>query len=237
MVRLIYIFALFFILTSCIGRNHRKENGQREYFRPVGIIDRTKEFSGRNIWVSLNDKERIDGYSRIGDSIFGGEIACYVEPLKNIDIKTFQVLTGTDYAKDKKNVYYPLQVTCIDYIDCGVCFYTEIIVKRANPLKFKYLGKDYATDGKLVFFRGKLLRGADGATFKVIEGPRFFFFATDKNQVYEHDKIFQEADPTTFYYGKTDPRNKVLECEDRYIIGDKNHKWEFIPPDKIRKID
>ena len=230
MVRLTYIFALYFlILTSCVG--------QKKYFQPTGIIDRTEEFSGRNIWVSLNDKERIDGYTRIGDSIFGGEIACNIELLKDIDTKTFKVLAGTQYAKDKNNVYYPIEIPCIDFIDCGVCFYGRVVVEGANPIEFRYLGKDYVTDGKLVFFRGKLLKDADGTTFQVIEGPEYFYFATDKNRVYKHDEIFRDADPATFYYDKTDPRNRIREFDKKYIIGDKNNKWEFTPPDKITKIE
>jgi hypothetical protein len=216
-------------LTSC--------NGQINYFQPKGIIDKTKEFADKNTWTSLNDKERVDGYTRIGDSIFGGEIACNIKPLKNIDIKTFKVLAGTQYAKDINYVYYPLEVPCIDYTDCGVCYYSKIIMDSANSASFQYLGKDYATDGRLVFFRGQLLRGADGVTFKVIEGPEYFYFATDKFHVYKHDKVFNDAEASTFYYDKTDPRNKVSEYDNRFIIGDKNNEWEYIPPDQIKKVD
>jgi hypothetical protein len=229
MKRLTPIFALFLLtLTSC--------SGQSKYFEPKGIIDKTKELVDKKIWTSLNDKERIDGYTRIGDSIFGGEIACNIKPLKNIDTKSFKVLPGTQYAKDANHVYYPIETNCIDYTDCGVCYYSKIILENANPASFEYLGKDYATDGKLVFFRGQLLQGADGATFKVIDGPEYFYFATDKNHVYKHDKIFNDADPATFYYDKTDPRNRVSEYDNKYIIGDKNNKWEYIPPDQIKKI-
>jgi len=227
MARLAYIFVLFIlILTGC-----------NRYFKPTDIIDRTEEFSGKNIWVSLRDKERIDGYTRIGNSIFGGEIACNIEPLKNIDIETFQVLAGTQYAKDKNNVYYPIEIPCIDFIDCGVCFYGKIIVEGANPTDFEYLDKDYATSGNLVFFRGELLKGADGETFRVIEGPRYFYFATDKNNVYKHDKIVKDADPSTFYYDETDSRNVISEIFNKYIIGDKNNKWEYLPPDEMKKIE
>ena len=227
MKRLTYIFSLSLLtLTSC--------SGQTKYFQVTGIIDKTKELSGKNIWTPLKDKERIDGYTKVGDSIFGGEIDCNIKPLKNIDIKTFKVLAGTKYAKDTNHIYYPIETNCIDYTDCGVCYYSKVILENANPATFQYLGKDYATDGKLVFFRGQLLQGADGATFKVIEGPEYFYFATDKNSVYKHDKIFAGADPATFNYLKNDPRNKVLE--NRYIIGDKNSKWEYIPPDQIVKI-
>ena len=217
------------ILTSCCG--HKK------YFQPSGIIDRTEEFSGKNTWVSLGHNERIDGYTRINGDIYGGEIACNVKPLKNIDIKTFEVLAGTQYAKDKNHVYYPITITCIDYVDCGVCYYSKVLVADANPANFRYLGKDYATDGKHVYFRGELLEGADGTTFKVIEGPEYFYFATDKNQVFMHGKVFRDADPATFYYDEANPRNLISEWSNRYIIGDKRNKWEFTPPDKILRID
>ena len=224
---LTHIFALFLLtLTSC--------SGQTNYFEPKGVIDKTKKLADKNVWTSLNDKERIDGYTKIGDSIFGGEIACNIKPLKDIDVKTFKVLAGTKYAKDKNYVYYPIEIICKDYKDCGVCYYSKIVLQNANSATFQYLGKDYATDGKLVFFRGKLLPDADGATFKIIEGPEYFYFATDKNSVYKHDKIFVDGDPATFNFVKNDPRNKLLEF--RYIIGDKNNKWEYIPPDKIMKI-
>ena len=232
MKSIFYLYASFLLtLSSC--------SEQIKYFHPTGIIDKTKELSGKNLWTHLNDKERIDGYTRIGDSIFGGEIACNVNPLNNIDIKTFKVLAGTKYAKDTNHVYYPLEIPCVEYTDCGVCFYSKVIIESANPASFKYLGKDYATDGKLVFFRGKLLQGAGGATFKVIEGPQYFYFATDKYHVYKHDKIFQDADPATFYYDKNDLRNIVSESDKRYIIviGDKNNEWEYIPPDQIIKVD
>jgi hypothetical protein len=138
-------FFLVLTLTNAIS--------QSKYFRPTGIVDRTKSLSGKNAWTSLNDKEQIDGYTRIGDSIFGGEIACNITPLKNIDFKSFEVLAGTKYAKDTNHVYYPLEIFCVDYADCGVCYYSKIILENANPDSFRYLGKDYATDNKHVYFR------------------------------------------------------------------------------------
>jgi len=230
MKRQICLFALFSLfLAGC--------SGQKNYFEPKGIVDKTKELSGKNVWTPLNDKERIDGYTRIGDSIFGGEIACNIKPLKNVDTRTFKVLPGTNFAKDTNHVYYPVEIICVDYSDCGVCYYSNIMLDSANPLSFRYLGKDYATDGKLVFFRGRLLQGADGATFKVIDGPAYFYFATDKNHVYRHDNIFTEADPATFYYDKKDKRNIESEYGGRYIIGDRSNEWEYIPPGQIKKIE
>lgn len=67
-------------------------------------------------------------------------------------------MAGTKYAKDNIHVYYPLEIPCVDYEDCGVCYYGKIIIDNANPRTFKYLGKDYATDGENVFFSWKINR-------------------------------------------------------------------------------
>jgi hypothetical protein len=224
---IVLILSLFFV--NC--------NGQNKYFEPSGIVDKTEQYnSDSRQWKSLNDKERVDGYTRIGDSIFGGEIACNIEPLKELDLESFKVLAGTKYAKDKKHVYYPIEVSCVDYADCGVCYYAKIIVENANPSTFKYLGKEYATDGKNVYFRAELIKRADGKTFKIIDGPEFFYFATDKNNVYKHNSVFKNADPSTFYFDKDDKRTINKEYEHKYIIGDKDNEWMYIPPDSIKKV-
>jgi len=228
MKQLFFLFTFFVCITSC----------KNEYYKPEGIIDRTEEFiQKKQGWTLLKDKERVDKYTRIGDSIFGGEIACNVKPLKNVDAKTFKVFAGTKYAKDKNHVYYPLAIPCIDFTDCGVCFYGKVIIESAHPEDFKYLGKEYATDGKNVYFRGELIKSADGETFKVIDGPEFFYFATDKNFVYKHNTLFKDADPSTFYFDKSDKRNMNQKYGSKYIIGDKNKQWEFIPPNTINEIE
>lgn len=90
---------------------------------------------------------------------------------------------------------------------------------------------------KMFFFRGKLIENADGASFKVIDGPNYFYFATDKINVYKHSEIFKDADVETFYYDKKDKRNIVSEYENKFIIADKNKKWEFIPPNSIIEVE
>lgn len=223
------LLTLLAIVINCYGQN--------KYYKPKGIVNKTKYYQqDSSQWVTLNDKERVDGYTRIGDSIFGGEIACNIEPLKGIDVATFKVWPGTKYAKDKNHVYYPLSILCDDYVDCGVCFYSKIIIKGANPETFRYLGKEYASDGENAYYRGELVKEADGKTFKVIEGPEFFCFAIDKNHVYKRDKIFSKADPVTFYYDKDDKRNIDTEFEHKYIIGDKNKEWKFVPPNSIKRV-
>ncbi|MEL6193233.1 MAG: DKNYY domain-containing protein, partial [Bacteroidota bacterium] len=101
---------------------------------------------------------------------------------------------------------------------------------------FVYLGKDYATDGENVYFRGELIESADGKTFKVIDGPEFFYFGVDHNNVFKHDEIFEEADPATFYFDRDDKRTIGTEYEHKYIIGDKNKEWLYVPPDSFKKV-
>ena len=217
----ISIYVLFLTLLGCIGNS---------YFEPKGIVDKTEEYIKTNKgWIILKENERIDGYTRVGNSIFGGEIDCNIEPLMGVDAQSFKVLPGTSYAKDRNHVYYPLVVPCIDYSDCGVCFYGEIIIKSANPETFEYLDKEYAVSGRNTYFRGELIPQADGKTFRVVDGPEQFYFAVDTNYVYIYDRIFKEADPSTFYYDKNDKRNTTDLLMEKYIIGDKNHKWQYSP--------
>ncbi len=226
------IFALCLIFFT-----YTKSAGQIKYLKADSVIDKTEKLKENKAgWTLLQDREKIDGYTRIGGSIFGGEVDCNVSPIKDADVSTFKVYPGTKYAKDKKHVYYPIMIRCIDYDDCGVCYYEKVIVENANPSKFRYLGKDYSTDGKHAYFRGQLIKEADGRTFKAIEGPEYFYFAADKNGVYMHEKTFRDADPSTFHYKKNDSRNNVSDFNTRYIIGDKNHEWEFSPPDSLKKL-
>ncbi|CAL2092828.1 DKNYY domain-containing protein [Tenacibaculum sp. 190524A05c] len=229
MKKLVTSLILSTFLISC---KNPKSNFER-----TNIVDRTIAYSKNEIkWIALQKNASIDGYTRIGDSIFGGEIACNIKPLKGIDIASFKVLPGTKYAKDKNNVYYPIDITCLDYKDCGVCYFSKIKLDQANSRKFKYLNKEYASDGKNVYFRGELIPNADGESFKVIDGPEFFFFATDKKHVYKHNEIFDEADSKTFHYKSEDKRNIIQEYEHKFIIGDETKEWEFIPPNTITRI-
>jgi hypothetical protein len=223
MKRQIFILLLLIAFIGC------------RYYEPEGIVDKTEDYiKAKKSWTKLEDKVSVDGYTRIGDSIFGGEIACNIKPLENIDVETFEVLPGTKYARDKNHIYYPWGVPCICYFNCGVCFYSGIIIKDANPKTFKYLGNGYASDRQKAFFRGELIENADGLSFKVIKGPEFFYFAVDSNNVYRHNQIFKEADPLTFYYDSINERNNPKLG--RIIISDKEHEWQYTPPTTIEEI-
>ena len=130
------ILFLMAFLMSC--------NGQGKYYNPTGIADKTDEFKELDQWTALENKVSIDDYTRVGDSIFCGEVNCNIGPMEGVDASTFKVWAGSQYAKDKNKVYYPIEIPCIDYTDCGVCFCGKYTVEGANPETFTYLGKDYA---------------------------------------------------------------------------------------------
>jgi hypothetical protein len=185
-------------------------------------------------WVSLQEGQSIDGYTRKDNRIYCGGVRCGAPAMAGVDASTFKVWPGSKYAKDKANVYYPLSIVCRDGATCGACFCDEYVIRDLSVNDFDYLGKDYATDGIKVFFRGEELAGADGKSFKVIDGPAFFYFAVDKSNVYEHNSVFTGADPSTFYYDPLDKRND--EVINHSVIADKRHKWLFIPPDGIKRL-
>ncbi len=230
-----YLIIIWLIISTFSIANSCK--AQSKYFVAKDVIDKTEQLIKSNAkWTHLKNNEKIDGYSRVGDSIFGGEISCNISPLKNVDSKTFEIYPGSKYGRDKNYVYYPLVTSCVDYDDCGVCYYSKIIVENANSSTFDYLGNDYATDGKNVFFRGELISGADGSSFNVIVGSEFAYLAKDKNHVFRLGKIFENADASTFYIIK-DERSATKNSEDKITVGDKDSKWEIVPPDQITKIE
>ncbi|MFM2393802.1 MAG: hypothetical protein RLZZ546_1784 [Bacteroidota bacterium] len=214
----------------------RCEHNSKQFLVP-NIVDKTNSFSRQEIWVRLNDKERIGGYTRIGDSIFGGEFLCNIKPLENIDINTFEVLIGTKYAKDKKHVYFPLEIICYEYSDCGSCYYSKVVIPKANPKSFTYLGKDYATDNKWVYFRGKLINGADAKTFKVVDGNKYTYFAIDTNHVYKYDHVFWGADPSSFCIDTIDMNNVANKTPFTVLLKDKKSVWVYHPPNDIKKLE
>lgn len=201
------------------------------------LKDSKRELTKANIWISLNEKETVDGYTKLNGLIYGGEIACDVKPLEGIDVPTFQVLPGTKYARDKNHVYYPIRISCIDYTDCGVCYYADVLIAGADPATFVYLNKEYAIDNDQVYFRGEPIKGADSRTFKVIDGPEYFFFARDRSKVYYLNHYFKEADAGSFHFDPEHPLNVNSTYEHVYIVADQHNHWEFRPPGQFKKID
>ena len=120
-----YIFIILLLLVACKPYDDYKERGH---------------------WKQLEENERIGFYWRHNDKIYAalGDSAVlikYVKPMEDVDIATFYVNKKTtngmeNYAKDKKNVYYPLHAICVDADSYGYEYATELIVKGCLSLFF-----------------------------------------------------------------------------------------------------
>ena len=138
-----YIFIILLVLVACKPYDDYKERGH---------------------WKQLKENERIGFYWRHNDKIYAalGDSAVlikYVKPMEDVDIATFYVNKETtngmeNYAKDKKNVYYPLHAICVDADTYGYEYATEPIVKGAFPSSFRYVGDGKGTDGYTMYRYG-----------------------------------------------------------------------------------
>ena len=138
-----YIFIILLLLVACKPYDDYKEKGH---------------------WKQLKENERIGFYWRHNDKIYAalGDSAVlikYVKPMEDVDIATFYVNKETtngmeNYAKDKKNVYYPLHAICVDADTYGYEYATEPIVKGAFPSSFRYVGDGKGTDGYTMYRYG-----------------------------------------------------------------------------------
>ena len=139
-----YIFIILLLLVACKPYDDYKERGH---------------------WKQLEENERIGFYWRHNDKIYAalGDSAVlikFVKPMEDVDIATFYVNKETtngmeNYAKDKKKVYYPLHVICVDADTYGYEYATEPIVKGASPSSFRYVGDGKGTDGYRMYRYGR----------------------------------------------------------------------------------
>ena len=139
-----YIFIILLLLVACKPYDDYKERGH---------------------WKQLKENERIGFYWRHNDKIYAalGDSAVlikYVKPMEDVDVATFYVNKETtngmeNYAKDKKNVYYPLHAICVDADSYGYEYATEPIVKGASPSSFRYVGDGKGTDGYRMYRYGR----------------------------------------------------------------------------------
>ncbi len=64
----------------------------------------------------------------------------------------------------------------------------------ADPNTFEELDDDYGRDKKHAFYRGRIIKGADGGFFRSIGK----WYAADKAQVYLSGELIENADPASF---------------------------------------
>lgn len=125
---------------------------------------RSDNISDRGEWVSVPVDSFVDGYKNIDGQIYWGYLVGrdFTEK-ENVgaDIETFRVCKGTEYAKDKRHVYYPQDELCFDGIGVGGSLAGKIILEGAKPSQFKYLGKGYAVAGNKMYHNGEEIEWND----------------------------------------------------------------------------
>jgi hypothetical protein len=87
-----------------------------------------------------------------------------ITEIESADFETFQVLSNSNYAIDKNNVYYMTS-----------------LIKKANPKTFTIINEDgYTKDDKIVFLDWEEIIFADPETFEILTFP----YSKDKKNVY-----------------------------------------------------
>lgn len=111
-------------------------------------------------WCEIADGEDIGSYLRIGDTIYGCkafpfEYYHHFPHMKEVDVNSFRVCIGSEYARDSLNVYYPIDVCFVDGYDGGGCYMTKYVVDGADPKTFKYIGNGYGADKRYMYRDGE----------------------------------------------------------------------------------
>ena len=170
------------------------------YYRGKKIKDvKIKNFEklGQNYWKNENkiyyqDKkiENADimsfkvlneDYAKDKNHVYCGNEVIDPSPLlgKIKNPETFEFLSnGILYGKDKYNVYYISSTMS----NCFDSYYFIHEVKGINKDKVEVLNKWFIKDDKNIYFKGKILEGADYNTFEVLPNGN----GKDKNRSYEY---------------------------------------------------
>ena len=145
MLRLVIIAVLLSCLISCKEKK---------------VVDH-----GQWVRIQETDDSIVNGFALVDGKIYYGYfdldfIENYLSKTKegfieNADIETFEICVGTDYARDKNFVYYPIESKCVDGWEYGGCFVTKYLLAKARPDKFKYVRDGYAVSGNHMFYEGE----------------------------------------------------------------------------------
>ena len=116
--------------------------------------------------------------------------------IKDADPNSFEILEALyQYAKDKNYLF--AEVKKIGEIEDG----------------FEYLGNGFAKNNIHAFRQGRVIKGANGKTFELLDEKGLF--AKDEQFVFSGDKIIEGADVNTFHQVKHN------------FYADKNHVYYF----------
>ena len=137
------------------------------------VLHKQNQYEDNGLWVKLSENIPEGGYLLHDNHIYG----CYLDslsdidkisPLDGVDVSSFEVCKGTDYARDKNRVYYPIHAVAVDGEDFGYTVFKEYVLKKehlygmisvdVNPKSFIYIGEGYAVDGNNMFRYGQKIK-------------------------------------------------------------------------------
>lgn len=131
--RMILYAIIFIVLTSSC-----KEDKRRIF------ADSRLPVRDNGEWIELKDGDKEGFYMNENDKIYmsfdNGETK---DLFTEVDISTFRVCRGSEYAKDKNYVYYPVYLICYEGTAGGGTKVVYYIIDGADPATFKYIGKQF----------------------------------------------------------------------------------------------
>jgi hypothetical protein len=104
--------------------------------------------------------------------------------IQGADVETFETLEGA-YARDKQHVY----ALRVPIPNADPATFERVVTSAPSPP-----GSQYWRDKHGIYLDGKLIEGADSATFRLLAEPR----ARDRQHVFYNGHIVTGADPATF---------------------------------------
>lgn len=133
----------------------------------AGCTYRSDSIVDNGVWLPVKNGKSIEGYTNIEGHIYWGvAVGVLICDEIDVDLASFRVCSGTEYATDKRHVYYPQRIICYDGIDedgngFGGTYAEEMILKGANPNHFRYLGNGYAVAGNRMYLNGETIEWND----------------------------------------------------------------------------
>ncbi len=166
----VFVALLFLYFGSEITHNFRLTRS---------IVDRSQG--------DLNKISKIDYYySKDNYNVYFKDVL-----VKGADPDTFEILSKTSYATDKKNCYF--EGKKISGIDTKSI---HSINKKEIDDNKETIAYDYIADSKHIYFKGEQVLG-DPETYLVLRDGNNPI-AKDKNNIYFKNTIVQDADPDTY---------------------------------------
>lgn len=147
------------VITSC-NSSSLVEKGDWINIKEAPISCGYLLYKGEIYGVHVEETEEIRW-----DEVWSRKLKNWLSPIMYADIETFEVNINDEeqfYAKDKNNVYYPVDRSLFEgYIPYSSTFEGNIVIPNADPKTFKYLGEGYAVDKSHMYYEGKKINWDD----------------------------------------------------------------------------